>query len=169
MEKLTANAQADWQAASAGASTALSAHFVNNVLAAAASYIDEDPDRARDVLAELGQFLSYGLRSAQTPVTVAQELEHTATYLRLQQARFPGRIDVRPLADPDVGRTLTAGAVRVPVAAALERRLRSVSGPCILDLHLAGDDLELELRGPQDLVGETVAIALGPTPVEVPS
>ena len=38
-------------------------HFVNNVLAAAASYIDDDPDYARDVLAELGQFLSYRLRA----------------------------------------------------------------------------------------------------------
>ena len=73
----------------------VSAHFVNNVLAAAASYIDEDPDYARDVLAELGQFLSYRLREDPAPVSAAQELAHTATFLRLQQARFPDRITVQ--------------------------------------------------------------------------
>ena len=84
------------QPAPSGAPSAapISAHFVNNVLAAAASYIDEDPDYARDVLAELGQFLSYRLREDPAPVGAAQELAHTATFLRLQQARFPDRITV---------------------------------------------------------------------------
>ena len=141
----------------------VSAHFVNNVLAAAASYIEEDPDEARDVLAELGQFLSYGLRPASTPVTLAQELEHLATYLRLQQARFPGRIEAHVAAGPDPGAALTAGAVRERVAGALEQRLRTVAGPVVLDLHADGDALELELRGPQDLVGEAIPIPLSPT------
>ena len=44
----------------------VSVHFVNNVLAAAASYIEEDPDTARDVLAELGSFLSHRLRGPRT-------------------------------------------------------------------------------------------------------
>jgi two-component system, LytTR family, sensor histidine kinase LytS len=67
-------------------------HFVNNVLATAASYIEEDPDTARDVLAELGAFLTHRLRGPRT-VSPADELEHVAVYLRLEQARFPGRID----------------------------------------------------------------------------
>src|SRR3954466_9285718 len=40
----------------------VSVHFVNNVLAAAASYIEVEPDTARDVLASLGAFLSHRLR-----------------------------------------------------------------------------------------------------------
>ena len=42
----------------------VSVHFVNNVLAAAASYIEVEPDTARDVLADLGAFLSHRLRPA---------------------------------------------------------------------------------------------------------
>ena len=60
---------------------------MNNVLAAAASYIEDDPDYARDVLAELGQFLSYRLREDAGPVPISQELAHVDCYLRLQQAR----------------------------------------------------------------------------------
>jgi two-component system LytT family sensor kinase len=143
----------------------VSAHFVNNVLAAAASYIDEDPEQARDVLAELGQFLAYGLRTAPTPATLSQELAHTATYLRLQQARFPGRLELRLPADAGEhapSAPLAAGVVRGRVAQALEQRLRTVPGPCVVDLHRAGDALELELRGPGDLVGDAVAIPLSP-------
>src|SRR5206468_5590092 len=71
----------------------VSVHFVNNVLAAAASYIEVEPDTARDVLAELGAFLSHRLRGPRA-VSPGEELEHMAVYLRLEQARFPGRIDV---------------------------------------------------------------------------
>ena len=143
----------------------VSAHFVNNVLAAAASYIDEDPDQARDVLAELGQFLAYGLRPASTPVTLAQELEHTATYLRLQQARFPGRIEASLASsarESVSAEPLTAGAVRCRVAGALEQRLRTIPGPVVIDLRAAGAAFELELRGPDDLVGDAFAIPLSP-------
>ena len=145
------------------ASVGVSAHFVNNVLAAAASYIEEDPEQARDVLAELGQFLSYGLRPVSTTVTLTQELEHLATYLRLQQARFPGRIEAHLAAGPDGGGTaVTAGAVRERVAGPLELRLRTVPGPVVIDLHASGEALELELRGPADLVGEAIPIPLSP-------
>ena len=55
--------------------TPVSVHFVNNVLAAAASYIEEDPEAAREVLAELGAFLSHRLRGPRT-VSPAEELDH---------------------------------------------------------------------------------------------
>src|SRR3954449_5472043 len=71
----------------------VSVHFVNNVLAAAASYVEDDPDEARDVLAELSAFLSYRLRTEPREVPLAQELEHVGVFVRLQQARFPDRID----------------------------------------------------------------------------
>ncbi len=145
------------------APTGVSAHFVNNVLAAAASYIEESPDEARDVLAELGQFLSYGLRPSSTSVTLAQELEHTATYLRLQQARFPDRIraDVRPAGEA-AGASLRAGAVREPVAQALEQRLRTVAGGAVVDVIPTATAVQVELRGPDDLVGEAITIPLIP-------
>ena len=109
----------------------VSAHFVNNVLAAAASYIDEDPDYARDVLAELGQFLSYRLREDPAPVSAAQELAHTATFLRLQQARFPDRITVQlPDATEVFGRVL-----------------REEAGPCSVVLSTAADGLQLSVSG----------------------
>ena len=125
----------------------ISAHFVNNVLAAAASLIEEDPDLARDVLAELGQFLSYRLRETPGPVPVAQELAHVATFVRLQQARFPGRISA-DLATAGNGRTVEPGALQQPIADALGRRLSAVAGACQLILRADGDRFALTLSGP---------------------
>jgi two-component system LytT family sensor kinase len=139
----------------ATATPPLSVHFINNVLAAAASYIDEDPDYARDVLAELGQFLSYRLREDPAPVGAAQELAHTATYLRLQQARFPDRITVELPDSADVRGRVTPGTIQEPVAATLGRRLREEAGPCAIALSTRPGGLQLEVSGtglPKDIL-----------------
>lgn len=125
----------------------ISAHFVNNVLAAAASYIDEDPDYARDVLAELGQFLSYRLREDPAPVSAAQELAHTENYLRLQQARFPDRITTDIPQAADVLGRVTPGTIQGPVGETLGRRLREESGPCAVTLRPVAGGLELLVSG----------------------
>lgn len=125
----------------------VSAHFVNNVLAAAASYIDEDPDYARDVLAELGQFLSYRLREDPAPVSAAQELTHTATFLRLQQARFPDRITTQLPDTSEVLGRVTPGTIQRPVEAELGRVLREEAGPCSVALRPGAEGLELSVTG----------------------
>ncbi len=143
------------------ATAPISAHFVNNVLAAAASYIEDDPEFARDVLAELGQFMSYCLREDPSPVPISKELVHVATYLRLQQARFPERIDVLLPPDGTVsGRRVTPGSVQRPLAQALSRRLGEHSGRCEVALRTSGEDLEVTVGSPGDADPERVPIAL---------
>lgn len=125
----------------------ISAHFVNNVLAAAASYIDDDPEYARDVIAELGQFFSYALRDDTGPVSAAQELAHVATYLRLQQARFPERLTIElPDAADLIGR-VPPGAIRLPLGDALAQRLRQSAAPCTIVLRAVPGGVQAELSG----------------------
>lgn len=138
----------------------VSAHFVNNVLAAAASYIEDDPDYARDILAELGQFLSYRLRDVPAPVSVAQELAHVTTYVRLQQARFPDRITADVPAAAGGGRMVHPGSLQRPLAEALGRRLSVSSSSCELALRASGESFELELSGPGGADPERQQIAL---------
>jgi LytS/YehU family sensor histidine kinase len=131
----------------------VSVHFVNNVLAAAASYIEEDPDAARDVLAELGAFLSHRLRGPRT-VSPAEEFEHIGVYLRLEQARFPGRIEVElpavsDLPSPPVG----AGDVQAPLSDALSRWMAQHTGQVRVTLRARSDALDLQLDRP-DAPGE---------------
>jgi len=139
----------------------VSAHFINNVLAAAASYIEDDPDYARDVLAELGQFLSYRLRDDPVPVPISQEMAHVSCYLRLQQARFPDRISAELPGDGEItARRVSPGAVQRPLADALSRRLGEHVGPCVAVLSAQNGGLELVLGAPGDPSPERVVIAL---------
>jgi LytS/YehU family sensor histidine kinase len=133
--------------------TPVSVHFVNNVLAAAASYIEEDPEAAREVLAELGAFLSHRLRGARA-VSPAEELEHIGVYLRLEQARFPGRIAVELPAVSDLpSAAVGAGDVQAPLSEAISRWMAQHTGPVRVALRARGDALDLQLDRP-DAPGE---------------
>jgi two-component system LytT family sensor kinase len=146
----------------ADGSSPVSVHFVNNVLAAAASYIEEDPDTARDVLAELGAFLSHRLRAARV-VSPAEELEHVGVYLRLEQARFPGRIEVElPAAGDLPPARIAPGDVQAPLSAALERWLAQQPGRVRLALRARDNALDLQLDRPDEPgeAGERLRIPL---------
>jgi LytS/YehU family sensor histidine kinase len=143
-------------------------HFINNVLAAAASYIEEDPDTARDVLAELGAFLSHRLRGPRT-VGPADELEHVGVYLRLEQARFPGRIEAELPAAADLPATQIApGDVQAPLSEALNRWLSQQPGRVRVALRARDGALDLQLDRPDEPgePGERLRIPLGPTTAE---
>jgi LytS/YehU family sensor histidine kinase len=147
----------------------VSVHFVNNVLAAAASYIELEPDTARDVLAGLGAFLSHRLREARI-VPLSQELEHVATYLRLEQARFPGRLEAElPPASGLPTAECAPGAVQAPLADALGRWLGQRTGRVHVALRarLDGSGLEAQFDEPDDTTStaERIRIRLTGTSV----
>lgn len=145
----------------ADGSSPVSVHFVNNVLAAAASYIEEDPDTARDVLAELGAFLSHRLRPR--VISATEELEHVGVYLRLEQARFPGRLEVELPASRDLPPArIQPGEVQAPLSAALERWLRQQPGRVRVALRARDDGLDLQLDRPDEPseAGERLRIPL---------
>jgi LytS/YehU family sensor histidine kinase len=146
----------------------VSVHFINNVLAAAASYIEEDPDTARDVLAELGAFLSHRLRGPRT-VSPAEELEHVRVYLRLEQARFPERIEAELPQAADLPATqVVPGEIQAPLSEAINRWLSQQPGRVRVALRARNGALDLQLDRPDEPgePGERVRIALGPTTAE---
>jgi LytS/YehU family sensor histidine kinase len=141
-------------------------HFVNNVLAAAASYIEEEPETARDVLAELGAFLSHRLRGPRL-VSTAEELEHVAVYLRLEQARYPGRVEVElPRAADLPAAQVEPGIVQAPLSDVLARWLGRGSGRVRVALRPRADAVELQLDHPDEPgeAGERLRIGIGLEP-----
>jgi LytS/YehU family sensor histidine kinase len=146
----------------------VSVHFVNNVLAAAASYIEVEPDTARDVLAGLGAFLSHRLRPSRI-VPLSDELDHVAVYVRLEQARFPGRVEAElPERDRVPPGECLPGEVQAPLADALGRWLGERRGRVRVALRarLDGSALEAQLDEPDDpgVSAERVRIALASAP-----
>ena len=80
----------------------ISPHFIYNSLAAIASFVRTDPDRARELLLEFADFTRYAFRRGGAFTTLAEELGNIERYLALEQARFGDRLQISLLVAPEV-------------------------------------------------------------------
>jgi two-component system LytT family sensor kinase len=80
----------------------ISPHFVYNSLAAIASFVRTDADRARELLLEFADFTRYAFRRGGEFTTLADELRNVERYLVLERARFGDRLQVKLLVAPEV-------------------------------------------------------------------
>ncbi|GAA0570477.1 histidine kinase [Kribbella sandramycini] len=80
----------------------ISPHFIYNALAAIASFVRTDPERARELLLEFADFSRYALRRGGEFTTLADELRNVERYLVLEQARFGDRLTVSLQIAPEV-------------------------------------------------------------------
>ncbi|MFD6416868.1 sensor histidine kinase [Streptomyces sp. NPDC060194] len=80
----------------------ISPHFVYNSLAAIASFVRTDPERARELLLEFADFTRYSFRLHGEFTTLADELHSIDQYLELVRARFGDRLSVRLQIAPEV-------------------------------------------------------------------
>ncbi len=80
----------------------ISPHFIYNSLAAIATFVRTDPERARELLLEFADFTRYSFRRHGEFTTLAEELRSIERYLVLEQARFGDRLRVRTRIAPEV-------------------------------------------------------------------
>ncbi|MFC3298746.1 sensor histidine kinase [Arthrobacter agilis] len=80
----------------------ISPHFIYNSLNAIASFINTDPQRARELVVEFADFTRYSFRRHGDFTTVAEELRSVDRYLLLERARFGDRLKVTLEIGPEV-------------------------------------------------------------------
>ncbi|HEX6490860.1 MAG TPA: histidine kinase [Gaiellaceae bacterium] len=69
-------------------------HFLFNCLNTIASFIRTDPDRARELILAFADYCRWTLSRPGMFVSLAEELGHVESYLRLEQARFGPQLEV---------------------------------------------------------------------------
>lgn len=69
-------------------------HFLFNALNTLAAVIRRDPEAARQIVQDLSTFFRKSLKRASNDATLRDEIEHVDAYLRIELARFAGRLDV---------------------------------------------------------------------------
>ncbi|MFE5300727.1 sensor histidine kinase [Streptomyces sp. NPDC056632] len=77
-------------------------HFIYNSLAAIASFVRTDPERARGLLLEFADFTRYSFRRHGDFTTLAEELRSVDQFLSLVRARFGKRLEVTLQIAPEV-------------------------------------------------------------------
>ncbi|WP_406276588.1 histidine kinase [Streptomyces sp. NBC_00191] len=80
----------------------ISPHFIFNSLAAIASFVRTDPERARELLLEFADFTRYSFRRHGDFTNLADELRSIEQYLALAGARFGDRLKVTLQVAPEV-------------------------------------------------------------------
>jgi two-component system LytT family sensor kinase len=142
----------------------ISPHFIYNALAAVANSIHTKPDEARELLTEFAEFTRYAFRGNRSYVTLADELHYVEKYLRLEQARFGERLQVRVSVAPEV---LTAVVPVLSMQPLVENAVRhgveSAIGPCRIEILGADLDTDVELTvkdGGAGMTAEEAAAAL---------
>jgi anti-sigma regulatory factor (Ser/Thr protein kinase) len=71
-------------------------HFLFNALSLISSFaVRGDCERIQSTIKTLAELLRYGLSAEEQLVPLADEIKHVTNYVRIQQQRFPGRIEAK--------------------------------------------------------------------------
>lgn len=82
--------------------TQINPHFLFNSLNSVSALTISDPDRAREMVIKLSEFMRYALaRKDEQPVTLRQELENMRLYIDIEKTRFGERLVTRETIKPD--------------------------------------------------------------------
>jgi two-component system LytT family sensor kinase len=126
----------------------ISPHFIYNALAAVAGDIHDRPDEARELLTDFAEFTRYLFRDGRSYVTLGEELEHVERYLRLERARFRGKLHVIIDVEPEAaGAVVPAMSVQPLVENAVRHGVEQRAGSGRVEIigRLQGDDVELRV------------------------
>ncbi|MEZ2391127.1 sensor histidine kinase [bacterium RCC_150] len=108
----------------------ISPHFIYNSLNAIASFINTDPERARQLVVEFADFTRYSFRRHGEFTTLAEELRSIDRYLLLERARFGDRLQVSLRIAPEVLSTVIPFLSLQPlVENAVRHGLEAKEGP----------------------------------------
>jgi two-component system LytT family sensor kinase len=77
-------------------------HFLFNAINTIIAIIRHDAERARDLLMHLSNFFRKNLKRAGDLSTLAEELDHVSSYLKIEETRFEDRLLVEMDIDPSL-------------------------------------------------------------------
>jgi two-component system LytT family sensor kinase len=139
----------------------LQPHFLFNTLHAIGAMVHPNPDRAEQMITQLGDLLRITVEGVNVEeVTVKRELDFLQRYLDIQQTRFQDRLQVRMKVDeqalgacipylllqPLVENAVFHGVARSPGHGTIEVEVRRADGS--LCLAVRNDGPPLDIHGP---------------------
>jgi LytS/YehU family sensor histidine kinase len=68
-------------------------HFLFNALNTIASFSRKDPEKTRNLIQSLSEFLRVTLKTTQTSISIEEELENLEFYLEIEKARFGDKLE----------------------------------------------------------------------------
>jgi len=125
----------------------LNPHFLFNSLNSIRAMIIEQPDRARQIVTELSEFLRYSLNGRGHESTIGEELQAIENYLAIQRIRFEEKLVVTTRVDPALyAFVLPCFLVHPLVENAVKYGMETCEPPLRLEIEVAAQDKGLRIR-----------------------
>ena len=125
----------------------LNPHFLFNALNSIRAMILRDPERARQIVTELSEFLRYSLNGRGPDSTVGEEMQAIENYLAIQRIRFEEKLAVTVRVDPQLGAFVLPGFLVHPlVENAVKYGMETSEPPLRLAIEIAADGPGLRIR-----------------------
>lgn len=121
-------------------------HFLFNTLNTIVSLVRTQPEKAREVLVFLGEFLRHNLRQGVAFHSVREECEHVQAYLAIEEARFNDKLQVNMDIEAGTEEFLIPPLVLQPLVENAVRHglLPNENGGTVsLHVHKNGDSLDI--------------------------
>lgn len=129
--------------------TRLQPHFLFNSLHTIGALIDEDPARARALVAQFGELLRDALDGSDArDITLAEEMRLLGRYLEIEQIRFADRLHVAVSCAPDVAQLPVPRFLLQPLAEnALHHGIapNARGGSIVIDATKTGDSVTIRI------------------------
>lgn len=77
-------------------------HFLFNVLNTIVSFIRINPDKARELIINLSDYLRYTTESKPELIDIKEEIKHVKSYIQIEQARFKDKIKINYNIDENI-------------------------------------------------------------------
>lgn len=125
-------------------------HFLHNSLSVIASLTISDPQKARDLISDLSDYLrhSFSFSSTEEMVPLAKEIELVQAYVALEKARFGNRLDFQIVADDYPEVSVPRLSMQPLVENAIRHGIYSLpaGGSVLLRIERGLEELHLSVR-----------------------
>jgi two-component system LytT family sensor kinase len=125
----------------------LNPHFLFNALNSIRAMILREPERARQIVTELSEFLRYSLNGRGHESTVGEEMQAIESYLVIQRIRFEEKLTVTVHVDPELHEfVLPCFLVHPLVENAVKHGMETSEPPLRVEIEVAAGGPGLRIR-----------------------
>ncbi len=125
----------------------LNPHFLFNALNSIRAMILREPERARQIVTELSEFLRYSLNGRGPDSTVGEEMQAIENYLAIQRIRFEEKLAVTVRVDPQLNEFVLPGFLVHPlVENAVKYGMETSEPPLRIEIEIAAGHPGLRIR-----------------------
>jgi len=125
----------------------LNPHFLFNTLNSIRAMILHDPERARQIVTELSEFLRYSLNGRGHESTLGEEMQAIENYVAIQRIRFEEKLAVTVKVDPELNEfVLPCFLVHPLVENAVKHGMETSEPPLRVEIEIAARGPDLRIR-----------------------